>query len=132
MEISELVSKNLRKIREEKDLTQRFIAENCDVSTQTIRDIEAGRRGLSLELLGRIAQLLGIKASTLLESGELPPVLQMPVSKTIQKLASVPDLIYDLAVQVPLTSEAWKTAEIALKIAIKKQEADKEKAKNKA
>lgn len=131
MEISELVSKNLRVIREDKDLTQRFVAENCDVSTQTIRDIEAGRRGLSLELMGRIATCLGVEVTDLLKTGNPAPVLQMPVSKTIQKLASIPDNIYDLAVQVPLTSEAWQTVEVALGIAIKRQAEDKAK-KNKA
>ena len=132
MKTGEIFSHNLRSIREEQGFTQKSLALKIGLNDQAVREYEAGRRFPPIETLGQIAEALGVKVADLFESREAVKVLQMPVSKTIQKLASVPDSIYDLAIQVPLTSDAWKTAEIALKIAIKKQEADKEKAKNKA
>jgi transcriptional regulator with XRE-family HTH domain len=132
MKINELFIENLKRLRKEKGLTQQYLADNSGVVVQTVRDYESGKRAPSFESLGQISIALGIKVSDLFESNEAAPVLQMPVSKTIQKLAAIPDEVYDLAVQVPLTSEAWDTVKIAIKIAIRKQEADKEKARNKA
>lgn len=132
MKTGEIFSRNLRSIREEQGFTQKALALKVGLNDQAVRDYEAGRRFPSVETLGQIAEALGVKVADLFESSEAVKVLQMPVSKTIQKLASIPDNIYDLAVQVPLNSEAWETAEIALKLAIKRQDAEKEKAKSKA
>jgi transcriptional regulator with XRE-family HTH domain len=133
MEISDLVSLNLKTIRKKRGVTQRFIAESAGVNVQTIRDIEAGRRGTSLELLGKIAHSLNVKASDMLESSEPAPVLQLPVSKTLQKLMAIPDRIYDLAQDIGVNDkETWESVEDILEEAILNKNKTKSVATNKS
>ena len=114
MEISDLVSSNLKILRKRSNVTQRFIAESAGVNVQTIRDIEAGRRGTSLELLGKIANTLSVKPSDMLESNEPAPTLVLPVSKTLQKMMNIPDNIYELAQGIPKDAPCWEVIKIAL------------------
>lgn len=126
MKINELFSENIKRLRTSRGLTQQKLADLAGFTVHSLRDYESNRRVPALETMGQIADALGVKVSDLFESSEPAPILQMPVSKTLQKLAAIPDHIYDLADQVPLTSEAWDTVEIALKVAIRKQIKDKE------
>lgn len=131
MKTGEIFSHNLRSIREEQGFTQKSLALKIGLNDQAVREYEAGRRFPPIETLGQIAEALGVKVADLFESNEAVKVLQMPVSKTLQKLASVPDHIYDLAVQVSLDSDAWTTCEVALALAIEEQKADNKKLKSK-
>lgn len=117
MEISDLFSKNFKRIRAEKALTQAFLARSVNVSTQTVRDIEAGRRNPSFELVGKLAQKLGITVGDLFleEKEDRSNVHALPVSEAIKKLMAIPDNIYDLAQDIPKDDQCWDAVRIALK-----------------
>lgn len=123
MEISDLVSSNLKILRKRSNVTQRFIAESAGVNVQTIRDIEAGRRGTSLELLGKIANTLSVKPSDMLESNEPAPTLVLPVSKTLQKMMNIPDEVYARAGNYPPDHEVWDMLIVAMDDFEKREEA---------
>lgn len=108
MKIGDIFCNNLRTIRVKQDFTQKSLALKIGLNDQAIRDYEAGRRFPPVETLGQIATALGIKVSDLFESDEIAPVLQMPVSRTIQKLAAIPDEVYELAQGLRHDNEAWE------------------------
>lgn len=53
------VGQRIKKVRKEKNLTQEKLAENLEVSTVYISQVENGKTKLNLEMLVRIADLLG-------------------------------------------------------------------------
>jgi transcriptional regulator with XRE-family HTH domain len=58
---------NLRKYRERKNLTQAELGKLADVRQATISDMENGKgRRVDLDVLDRIAKVLGVKATSLL------------------------------------------------------------------
>jgi putative transcriptional regulator len=61
---------NMRRIREDRGLTQRELGERMDVSAPYIAELEAGRHTPSLKLAERVAEALGITTETLL--GRIP------------------------------------------------------------
>lgn len=50
MDICQVAALRIRKMRLEKNMTIDDLAEKCDVSTQTIKLIEAGRRNFYIKL----------------------------------------------------------------------------------
>lgn len=136
MNSEELVAQNLKIIRTEKGLTQQFLAEKCDVSVQTIRDIEAGRRNPSIEMLEKIAgQLNVLPARFFYKDAKLPfdpnspydfsaPVIK--VSQVLGKLGLIPDEIYDLAQDLEGDSAAWANIKLAFENEIKSYKRRKE------
>lgn len=58
---------NVRKKREEKDLTQEALAERANLDPTYISGIERGVRNPSVLSIVRIAKALGVTTSTLLE-----------------------------------------------------------------
>jgi transcriptional regulator with XRE-family HTH domain len=120
MKINELFSENIKRLRLKRGLTQQKLADLSGFTVHSLRDYETGRRVPSLENMGQIASALGVKVSDLFESDEPAPVLQMPVSKTIQKLAAVPDEVYELAQGLKHEDEAWEYVKAALESAREK------------
>jgi len=57
----------LRKIREQKDITQRALAERVDVSRAYLSRLEMGRHDPPLSLLRRLAKALRVKVSDLVD-----------------------------------------------------------------
>ena len=64
------VNEKIRLIRETKGLTQEQVAEKLGVSPTVYGDIERGNTNLKLNRLEQIAEILGIKLSELVGSGE--------------------------------------------------------------
>lgn len=58
MDICQVAALRIRKMRLEKNMTIDDLAEKCDVSTQTIKLIEAGRRNFKIKTLYTIANSL--------------------------------------------------------------------------
>jgi len=65
MEYREL-GRKVNKIRKDKGFTAEGLAEICDVSTATIRHVEAGRRSLSIAFLLKLCNTLGVSPDYLL------------------------------------------------------------------
>ena len=69
--VYELVSKNIKKIRKEKGLTQEQLATKMDYSTQFISNIESkNHQTFSLGTLWRLALVLSIDIKDLFEENE--------------------------------------------------------------
>lgn len=59
--------RKVNKLRKDKGFTAESLAEVCDVTTATIRHVEAGRRSLSLEFLLKLCNALEVTADYLLD-----------------------------------------------------------------
>jgi transcriptional regulator with XRE-family HTH domain len=59
----------LRRIRRRADLSQRALARSCDVAVAVVAHAEAGRRGMTVELLARAAAVAGLRLGLLDEAG---------------------------------------------------------------
>lgn len=62
---------NIRNARKLKHLSQNALAEKLDISREHLAKIETAKRCLSLDLLFRIADILDISESSLLDFNEL-------------------------------------------------------------
>ncbi len=60
----------LRVLRAERDWTQAMLAEQLDVSRQTVNAIETGKYDPALPLAFRIARLFGLSIEEIFEPGE--------------------------------------------------------------
>ncbi len=60
MDIRHLVGRNLRRIRQEKSLTQEDLAERSGISQQYISGLERGRRNPTVLSLFELAAALGV------------------------------------------------------------------------
>lgn len=60
-------ARNMRKLRRLKDISQETLAFDAGISRAYISDIERGRRGVSIDVMGRIADALGVGLTELLE-----------------------------------------------------------------
>lgn len=66
MDMRRLVGRNVRRIRQEKGLTQERFAERSGFSQQYISDLERGRRNPTVVTVYELAQALGVSHLELL------------------------------------------------------------------
>lgn len=64
-----LLGQHIRRIRNKRHLTQAALAEYCGLSRASIANIERGHHRVHVDTLCDIADMLEIKASTLIELG---------------------------------------------------------------
>jgi transcriptional regulator with XRE-family HTH domain len=75
MEILKVFGTNVRKIRQQRGLSQEKFAEKCNLHRTYISDIECFRRSISLENIQKIADALEVEVYTLfIEDGEMKNV----------------------------------------------------------
>lgn len=67
------VGGNIRRIREERGLTQTYVAEQAQVTAPAICQIERGTKRPSLQLSADIARILGCRMEDFLEGEEVLP-----------------------------------------------------------
>lgn len=67
-ELRETLSKNLKRLRKDNNLTQEKLAEKTELSTQTIADIEGCRTWVSDKTLVKIAEILKTTPAEILET----------------------------------------------------------------
>jgi transcriptional regulator with XRE-family HTH domain len=70
MDMRKLVGRNVKRIRQEKGLTQEQLAEQSGFSQQYISGLEQGRRNPTIVTLYEIALALGVGHLDLLRDGE--------------------------------------------------------------
>ena len=70
MDIVKVFGKNLRKYRNEKNLSQEKFAEICNLHRTYISDIERGQRSISLNNIQKIADALEIETYKLFLENE--------------------------------------------------------------
>lgn len=66
-----LFGKNLRRIRQEQDLTQEALADRCNISVPYVSNLERGLKNPSLDLIQRLAKGLGVSPIRLFAIPEL-------------------------------------------------------------
>lgn len=59
--------KNIAKYRKAKHLSQNVLAEKLDISREHLAKVETAKRGISIELLFKIAEVLEIEEKQLFE-----------------------------------------------------------------
>ncbi len=60
----------IRRLRDKRGLTREQLAEACDLSEFTIRDIEMGQSDAQLSTIARLAQGLNVSLTTIVEGVE--------------------------------------------------------------
>lgn len=63
MSIQSRVSRNIQRIRREKDLSQEEVAHRADIHQTYLSGVETGKRNPSILVVGRIAKALGVDVS---------------------------------------------------------------------
>jgi transcriptional regulator with XRE-family HTH domain len=74
-EICKILADNLRRLRNEREITQEELAEKADVSSTSIQGYETGRTWPSVEVIENMAKALRIEDYKLFEK-ESPPSIQ--------------------------------------------------------
>lgn len=59
---------NVRKIRRLKDISQETLAFDAGISRVYLSGIESGKRAISIDVMGKIADALGVNVITLLKT----------------------------------------------------------------
>jgi transcriptional regulator with XRE-family HTH domain len=67
MQIREVFARNLRKARHEKGLSQEALAYEAEVDRTYISALERGVYGATIDMVDKLATVLNVEASTLLE-----------------------------------------------------------------
>jgi transcriptional regulator with XRE-family HTH domain len=67
MQIREVFARNLRKARHEKGLSQEALAHEAEVDRTYISALERGVYGATIDMVDKLATVLNVEASTLLE-----------------------------------------------------------------
>lgn len=68
-----IIGENIKRIRKEKELTQKELAEKCNLATITIRQYESGKREPKYETLSKIANALNVSILDLTLSKSYEP-----------------------------------------------------------
>lgn len=76
MSVGSIISMNIKYFRKSKGLTQEMLAEKVDVSAVYISYIERGSKVPSLELLAKVANVLGVNPALLLYQDNDPKNLE--------------------------------------------------------
>ena len=67
MQIREVFARNLRKARHDKGLSQEALAHEAEVDRTYISALERGVYGATIDMVEKLATVLNVEASTLLE-----------------------------------------------------------------
>ncbi|HEY9372570.1 helix-turn-helix transcriptional regulator [Streptomyces sp.] len=84
--LDKAVARNARALRKANGLSQADLAHAVGLSRASISNVEAGRQGLSVALLGRIADALGVPPAALL--GEAGDMSSTPMADLMARLKS--------------------------------------------
>lgn len=116
MEITSIISGNVKAARARAGITQKTLAERCGVTIHAIGDIEAGRRKPSIDLLFCLSVALGVSTPDLLDSGKEPIPLHTSPKKALEKYLVIPsDIVEELAELNPEEDALiWKNIRTAI------------------
>jgi transcriptional regulator with XRE-family HTH domain len=65
--LRDVLAKNMRKLRAVHGLSQEALAHESDIDRTYVSSIERGKRGVSIDIVGRIAKALAVAPWTLLK-----------------------------------------------------------------
>jgi transcriptional regulator with XRE-family HTH domain len=113
--IEEALKDRVRRLRKEAGMTIAELAKASMVSDQTIKDIEAGRRGVGVDALVGLSRVFNVTMEELLFNKDLTykerPKDIEPISVLAKRLTKIPDAIYDKAQDLDPSDPVWETIE---------------------
>lgn len=120
---TEELSDRVKRLRKKAGFSQSALATQAKLSVQMIKDIEAGRRGGSVDTLRRLSDAFGISLQEIATGSEdiEPNVIRtenFPASVVIQKMSLIPDEVYELAPDI--SEEAWGMVKVIMRREAKK------------
>jgi len=68
------IGANVRRLRQDRGLTQESLAQAVGVELRTVQRIEGGKTNLGVAVLVELAHVLGVKPAALLKEAEVPEV----------------------------------------------------------
>lgn len=87
------IGKNIKKIREEKGLTQQAIADLIAMHRSNYSRVETGDRELSIEAIGKIAKFFNMSIDDLVNfEGEIPNEVTFEDKNTIEQMQLIQQL----------------------------------------
>lgn len=100
------IGNRIREIREEKGISREFLAENSEISTKFLYEIENGKKGLSAETLLKISSSLDCSCDYLLtgiknpyrKSNEVFNAINKFDSKQQKRIAKLLKLLHEIIV----------------------------------
>lgn len=114
--IEEELKDRLKRLRAEAGLTQVALANLADISLQTVKDIEGGRKGAGIRVLQGFAKAFNMPIEEL--TSEIPPkaepVIKFRVRKLTRMLEAIPDEVYELAQDLEGDEAAWENIKMAI------------------
>ena len=131
METQALLTKNLKKLRKAKGLTQDDLAEKSGFSSGFIKQVETGRSWVSPDAVDKICEALDLTPAELFHDPDHDQkiIKVVPVSIALKKMGSIPDHIYDLAEKYDPNHKVWKDIQRAFELfeMVEEEKADKTK-----
>ena len=79
------IGNRIREIREEKGISREFLANNSEISTKFLYEIENGKKGLSAKTLLKVSQTLGCSCDYLLTGIEHPHINSSELLNVVNK-----------------------------------------------
>ena len=76
----------LKEIRKERGFTQEQLAESLNISTPHLGNIEIGKRGISVDLLMEVSDILNVSVDFLIRGTDSPPHQIKPLLAQIREL----------------------------------------------
>jgi transcriptional regulator with XRE-family HTH domain len=67
-----MIGKRMRQLREKRGWTQAYVAEKLDIKTNTLTNYELENRGLTEEMIVKVADLFGVSVDYLLGRVNIP------------------------------------------------------------
>jgi len=89
------IAKNIKKLREERDLMQKEIANAVGVHPSNYSKMEKGEREFSIEVIDKLAKLFGISIDELVYDNRMPKVVTVEDKTTTEKIQLISQLNED-------------------------------------
>ena len=118
--IEEDLRERVKRLRTDAGLSQVALATRANISVQTVKDIEAGRKGAGIKVLQALAQAFSLSIEELVN--EKPPVVEQihrfKARKALRYFESIPDEIYEKAIKFGPSHEVWREVMVVLEEAL--------------
>lgn len=86
------IGQNIKRLREERGLTQQQIADMVNMHRSNYSKVENGQRELSIIALNKIAKYFGITLDNLVNSGDIPQEIIIEDKSTMEQLKHIQEL----------------------------------------
>lgn len=134
MEIKRNLGERVRSLRKASGLSVAKLAAVANLSPQTIKDIESGRRSGGLEAALALSRAFRISVEQLIDEDYSPgeaPLLPYSVKASLKRFSSIPDEVYEAALTLnDPDDETWETVKTAIKVGIELKERARKKKEN--